>query len=377
MQCRRFLLIVVAFGIGLRLIVAARGHNFDFDSFLIVTKIVDDGGNVYASTTRYNYGPIWFNLLHIFHFLATIVSPHHELVFRYILVVFLTLVDIGIGFILWRKLNIVIAYAFFLNPISIIITGYHNQFDNLALFFGFLSVIVVGDSFDKPLDKRKLLGLCLLGLSLMTKHVLFAFPFWLAVKQKGLRHKLLIILIPAFIFLLGFIPYWGEGKHGIIQNVFLYRSWDNAFFYNLFVPKSIQLILPSVIAWLSLLAIFAIIFRRKSVVETLLLYTCVLTATSPAITNQYLTIPVAFIAANMNFFSVLYTKIGTFHLLVNEDGLHIRSLQQIIDISPSTFYAILISALFFDLVWVTWREYIIAFFRRAIYEVRVQLGHQE
>ena len=47
------------------------------------------------------------------------------------------------------------AYLFFLNPISIIITGDHNQFDNLALLLGLLSTLFIGDDFENALSPKK------------------------------------------------------------------------------------------------------------------------------------------------------------------------------------------------------------------------------
>jgi hypothetical protein len=368
-----FLLVVAVVGIGIRLSLVQLGHNYDFDSFLIVARLDHFGANVYANTVRYNYGPIWFYLLHIFDSIAHVISSEHDLAFRYILVFFLSLVDVGIAGVLWKKLNSTAAVVFFLSPISIIITGYHNQFDNLALLLGLLSVIIIGNNFDKPLTRRTLCGLGVLGLSLLTKHILFAFPVWLAAKQQGVCNKLIVILLPILIFGAGFIPFWNEGKDGIIRNVFLYKSLANDLFYRLFVPWSIQLLLSSTIVWLLLLAIFAVIFRNKGGFETLLLYTCVVTMASPAIANQYLAIPVPFTSANMNLFSYLYTTIGTFHLLVDIDGLHIPLLQQIINVHPDFYYGVLVSLLFFEVVWLTWHNRITIFFHNVGHEIAAQL----
>lgn len=102
-------LIVIIVGIGLRFLVAKRGHNFDFDSFLIVINIVKRSGNVYAETTRYNYGPVWFNIVFILDMIATFFHSY----FRHILVGFLSMVDLSIFFILWRKIGKTAAYLFF------------------------------------------------------------------------------------------------------------------------------------------------------------------------------------------------------------------------------------------------------------------------
>jgi hypothetical protein len=49
----------VAIGVGLRIWVSTLGYNFDFESYAVVASIIDSGGNVYAETHRYNYGPVW------------------------------------------------------------------------------------------------------------------------------------------------------------------------------------------------------------------------------------------------------------------------------------------------------------------------------
>src|SRR5664279_132719 len=191
-----FFVVIIA-GIAARLLVATCGHNYDVDSWQIVANIVERGANVYASTERYTYGPVWFQILHGLDLLA----GHNPAVLRYLVAGFLSLVDVGIFYILWRKYGRVAACLFFFNPISVIITGYHSQIDNLAVLLGLLAAWLVGDEFDRPLNRRKLLGLFVLGLSLATKHLLFAFPFWLAVKQRGIWHKVGIILLPVGLFL--------------------------------------------------------------------------------------------------------------------------------------------------------------------------------
>jgi hypothetical protein len=355
---------VIVIGVAARLLVATRGHNFDMDSWRIVTDIVDHDGNVYASTERYNYGPVWFHVLYVLNLLA----GHNETVFRYFISGFLSLVDAGIFFILWRKFGKLAASFFFLNPVSIIITGYHSQFDNFALLLGLWAVILFGDDFERPLDRRKYLGLLLLGFSLMTKHVLFAFPLWLAVKQKGLLQKCAVLLVPVACFALGFVPYWAGGKSGIIENVFSYSSTNTEHFYNFFVPAAVRFCFNSRTLWLFMLGLFALIHRRRPALESLLLYTCVLVATAPATTNQYLAIPIAFTAVFINAFTMLYTAVATYHLSVDVNGPHFLPYihQRCDDIA---IYILCVA-----LVWVTWREGLLNLLKICRREINVWLG---
>jgi hypothetical protein len=210
-----------------------------------------------------------------------------------------------------------------------------------------------------------------LGLSLTIKHVLFAFPFWLAVKQKGLRQKLVVIFVPVCIFALSFAPYWHAGSEGIIQNVFRYKSahHDHFCFYRMFVPAFIQTMFGSQTVWLFLLALFAFVYKQKKVVESLLFYTCVLVATAPATTNQYLAIPVPFTVTNVNPFTIMYTATGFFHLLIDYDGLHLTGpILGNLRANPD----VPIFMLCFGLVWATWREFLIASLRSCISEVKSQ-----
>lgn len=361
-----FFVVIIA-GVAARLLAATCGHNYDLDSYQIVLGIVDHGGNVYVNTERYNYGPIWFHVIHVLNLLAW----HNPVVFRYLLAGFLSVVDVGIFSILWRKFGRGAACLFFLNPISVIISGYHGQFDNLAILLALLAVLLLGDEFNQPIGRRKLLGLFVLGLSLATKHVFFAFPFWLAVKQKGILQKLGMILIPISLFLLSFVPYWHEGSQGIIQHVFRYDSNHTEYFYNLFVPAGMDYLFSSRTVWFFLLLVFAFICKTKNLMESLLVYICVLVATAPATTNQYLAIPIPFVATHVNVFTMLYTCFGTWHLLVNGNGIQTTGL------AGGGYAYIAIFMLCLGLIWTTWRPNLIALLERCFSEVKSQMGFKK
>ena len=364
------LFLVILVGLLARLDVATLGSNYDMASFRIVAGILEHGGNVYAGTERYVYGPVWFLILHGLDLLA----GHNGNVFRYLTAGFLSLIDVGICLFLWRRFGLLAACAFFLNPISVLITGYHSQFDNLAIFLGLLAAGLLGDDLDQPVNRRKLFALVLLGLSIATKHILFAFPFWLAVKQKGGWQKAVVILVPVLVFLAGFAPYWHEGKQGIIHNVFHYHSETNEYFYNLFVPRCLQDVFSSRTVWFVCIAIFAFIYRQATPIEYLLAYTCILVAASPAIMNQYLVIPVAFLATRWNVLPALYTLVTTWMLLGPPNGpLEAGRLP----LMPPT---IPVSTLCLALTWITWRQNIISGFqflsRKCMAEIKNQLGRQ-
>jgi hypothetical protein len=355
--------LILAAGVTARFCISTFGQNHDLDSYQIVADLMAQGKNVYANTERYNYGPVWFNVIH----LLDVLAGHDRHVFRWLLVGVLSAVDAGIFFVLLRKYGLVPATVFFLNPVSMIVTGFHNQFDDLAILLGLWAVLLFGEEFGKPAGRRQWLALVLLGLSLMTKHLLFAFPFWLAVKQKGRLQKCVVILVPLVVFSLGFLPYWHGGGQGIMENVFHYRSLRTYFFYKFFVPEGFQYLASPAAMWLLMLGLFAFICRKKNAVESLLIYTAVLVAASPATTNQYFAIPVAFAAVFINFFTIAYTIAATYHLCVDFNGLHLQG-------NPTYYGDLGIYILSFAIVWIFWRQNILSFIQKCREEIRIQTG---
>lgn len=357
----------LAVGIALRMFAATLGYSADVAAFMFHVDLMEHGKNVYANINSfekgdfgygYNYGPVWFNICYVLHQLAF----RDNVVFRYLLAAFLTLVDIGIFVLLKRRFGSTPALLFFLNPISILITGFHSQFDNLAIYLALLSTTFWPENKpDEKLGRQHYRSLFLLGLSLATKHLFFVFPFWLALKERGLIRKANMIVVPIGIFLLSFAPYWKEGGQGIIYNVFLYKSISNQYFYRFFVPPLLQHFLSAKTIWLLCLGLFGIIAKSRNRFESALLYTCVLVTFSPAIVNQYLAITVPFLAVYPNIFFMLYSLIGMIHLLIDPCGLHLSALQFLEKNNPvfalktgastASYYSFLVILLFFGLIW--------------------------
>ncbi len=344
---------VLLAGLAARWYFSTLGHNYDFESYQVVAGLMDEGKNVYANTDRYNYGPVWFNVIH----LLDVLAGRNPEVFRGLLVVLLSAADAGIAWILWRRVGALAAILFFLNPVSMMITGYHNQFDNVAVLLGLWSVVVYGENFEKPPGGRQFGALAVLGLSLMTKHLLFVFPLWLAVKQKGWWAKGVVLALPVAIFLLGFAPYWADGKQGIIDHVFRYHSLHVACLYNLVMPGFLQSMVSAQAFWLAILAGFACFCRRRTALDSLLIYLAVMVAAAPATMNQYLAIPSAFTSVFVNFSTVIYTLAAAFHLATDTNGLHLMGHVE----GGSTRLATAIYCLGFAVVWTMWREPVMKF----------------
>ena len=137
----RFLL-VFGLVLVLRVSIAARFRgNFDTQSFLIAVQSVVTGQNIYAATDRYNYSPLWS-------FVATgiwnIAKPDPG-TFVFLLGALQIAADAASTFLLLgiarRRLGLPEeesrrrALLFFSNPISVLISCSHGQFDGLSILF--------------------------------------------------------------------------------------------------------------------------------------------------------------------------------------------------------------------------------------------------
>lgn len=314
--------LVAGVGVALRLAIAGHGYNFDMESYRIVADLIANGQSPYT-TERYNYGPIWFNIIHLLDSLPS-PTPDSLWALRWKIVAFLTGVDLIIAWLLLRWYGLLPAALFFLNPITILISGYHSQFDNLAILIAIVAVRVIGDK-DETSELQKVLGFFLLGVSLIVKHITFMFPIWLCFSFELRRLKLLALFVPIGFFLLSFVPYLGEW-HGIARHVFLYHSLPNGPFWKEIAPGFIANKLALPFFFLTAMFLAGLYWRKRSAPEALWLYLTSLVVFSSAIANQYLAIPAAAISVNFNPFYAIYAIFAAIWLAGSSDGLHLHIL---------------------------------------------------
>ena len=217
------LAIILLVGTVLRLVLAwFAPPNFDQLSYAIVVGILDHGGNVYAETARYNYSPVWMGVLW---FIAHASRPF-GITFPMAVRSFLTAVDIAdalvIGAIAARSglSREKAVAAFFLNPISVLLTGMHGQFENLAALPLLLALWL---TLAHPATRSR--WLWLLGtLALIIKHIL-TFSVWgFFVGIFAPRRAALAFAATVALFSLSFVPFLPAGGADILQNVFLYSG---------------------------------------------------------------------------------------------------------------------------------------------------------
>lgn len=326
-------IIIIIVGIFLRFIVMTLGSNYDFESYCIVGEIAGNFRNVYAETSRYNYGPIFFViqglLCNISKILAKLGGVEWQNVFRVLMVTTLTIADLGITGLIAENYSIKKAEFFFLNPVSIFITGYHNQFDNIAILLALLCMNYYNE--DENVTKNDMLFILFFTLSLITKHIMCFIPiFILLSKNLPLKKKMLYAFVPPILFLMSFIPFALSSKEafqGIVNNVFLYRSSSNS---PLLSPLYSLLKIgngPRLYVYIAMLIIFAVLLRNEHFERILLTYTIAMVAFSSSLANQYLAIPMAALCIlNSGVIYDLYCLLSVLFFTLETNGLALNWL---------------------------------------------------
>ena len=207
-----------------RIVIARLGHNEDFYNWTWNATVLRDGGSVYSGDVPYGYGPFWMFVLR-FADLIQNLFPDNRKIFRLVIILVLTLADLIIAAIIARKFSHYAALLFFLNPISIIISGHHNQFDNIAILGALVAVLFLNSEPAESKSRNLYLGLALIGLSLAVKQILLFFPVWLFFRNGTFKQRVIRGAMPYVVYVACFIP-WATSIARIeiiFEEIFLQR----------------------------------------------------------------------------------------------------------------------------------------------------------
>jgi hypothetical protein len=302
-------LFAIGVGVGLRLFLAyAFRGNFDQLSYEIVAEIMKRGGNVYAETYRYNYSPVWAHVLSFFNQIAGL----SHLQFHFVIRSFLTIIDILIGLfvgLIYARLGFGDARIGFslylLNPVAILLVGFHGQFENLAM----LPLLIATYIYSRQPTTPPWKWIWLLGtLSLLIKHIT-VFGVWMLFQYTTTKCRAVIMfLISVLFFLATFLPYLPEGGSGIFRNVLMYQavaSWGLA----RLLPK--LLIVPVFYEFMILSPFIAKNYLSLSQARSMEFSGVALLALIFGIGKQYLIIPIIFGSIFCSSWYWIYTLVAT------------------------------------------------------------------
>ena len=301
-----------AAALALRVVLLLAIHpNYDTESYDLVTDIAQRGGDPYAETGRYNYSPLWSRVLLGVAFAADVTGLRRTTVLGLLLLAgdaaASALVFLLAGRRRGREAGVLAALSFFANPVSILVSSSHLQFDGLAIL-GLLGAIVLSER------ERDGPAAAALSLSLLVKHVAAVHPL-LFRRRPGLRGWL-PVLAPYAVFLASFAPYLASWRE-IRDRVLLYRGLT--FHYGI----EALLLVPGVPEWVPI-AIFAaavtlavVRLRSRSVAlprASLLLFLVVLVF-APGFGRQYCVWPIALGAVSGGAGYVLYSAVAAAFLV--------------------------------------------------------------
>lgn len=322
------ILLVIISGTALRIWLATFIHRSDVDGFVFDAELFRSGKNLYLNQTWYNYSPVFYYILG---YLDKFQQVFYVFPLRLLIHLLLIFTDLTILFVLiaisrLRSVNPAKTAAFFyLNPISVIITGYHGQFDNLAVLFLLIGVFLY-------LSKSPLINTIKMYLiwptvtfGVILKHtVIFpVYAFWLYITGSALKGTILFLsFLPLFLF--SFIPFLPEGKSAIIENVLKYRSMEGLYGISFLTDKycpncnslpEFNFVIRNV--FLVGFALFILFFRSRDLIRSLLISFLFFLAFTTGIGGQYFVFPVYFASLLPSLPFLLYTIAVTLFYLGN------------------------------------------------------------
>ena len=299
-------------------------ENWDSRWYAAVASQLERGEDLFSGPTFYSYSPLWALFLRALQVTAAPLGlPLHRAVGLVLLAtdVATALVVYGIARRAVKQapeLSAGAALLFFLNPVSVLATGRHNQFENVSILF--LLVAVYAAQVLRTSTRRSSIVVAALSASLLVKHVTWFHPllFLRSRRREGLSP--VAGLVPYFVFALSFLPYWST-RHQVVRNVLGYRSmsetYGTAFLLEFFhLPRWV----PSAL-FLAAAAAGVLAFRRLEVGRASLLLFLLLLLFLPGIAEYYLIWPIALGAVYRGAGFFVYTLVVSAFYLGSPYGL--------------------------------------------------------
>lgn len=187
--------------------------NYDLQSYLQVGELTLKGINIYPSIANLHHPYLPF-FLYVEAAAVWIGQMGTILIIKALIIIF----DLGILFLVYlsSKKNLKTAFLYAVNPVTILITTLHGQFDVVPVFFVLLAIYL--------LKKKKESGAVLsFSFAILTKTwpILFIIP--IARKIKNRRLLILIIVFPV-IFSLIYVVLFKSFLLSIIKTLTYYQG---------------------------------------------------------------------------------------------------------------------------------------------------------
>jgi len=299
--------------------LSAFADNWDMGTYRQFVEFAPRGGGLYRDAP-YHYSPVWaFLVLGVSNVAAPTGIPFEKAVGGLLL-----LGDAATAYLLFRIARDRLgrppdraagaALLFFSNPVSVFVTGFHLQWDNLAILLLVAAVWLAGRE-----PGRRVATSLALAASLLVKHVTFFHPLLFA-RRAGRRRLPIELLLPYGFFFASLLPYWGS-RAAVFEGVFRYRSLSEDY------GTAMLRKLPGVPEWAPT-AIFAaatlagvLAFRRLEIGRACLLLFLVLLIFVPGVVEYYFVWPIALGSLYGGAGYAAFTLLVSAFFLGSPDGL--------------------------------------------------------
>jgi hypothetical protein len=300
--------------------LAAFEDNWDMGSYRQFVEAAPRGGALY-SEAPYHYSPLWaFVVLGI----SKVTSPD-GIPFEKAVGGLLLLADAATAYLLFliardclRRPPVASAGAallFFANPVSVFVTGFHLQWDTVAIVFLVAAVWIAG----RERGGRTAASLAL-AVSLLVKHVTFFHPLVFARRIGRGRWLPRELLLPYGLFFASLLPYW-RSRAAVFEGVFRYRSLSEDYGTSMLqkIPGFPEWGGTAILAAAVLGASLA--FRRLEIGRACLLLFLVLLIVVPGIVETYFVWPIALGSLYGGAGYAVFTLVVSAFFLGSPDGL--------------------------------------------------------
>lgn len=315
------LALLISLALHIQVVLSSSGVWSDIHAYGIQADSVFHHQNVYDVTDRYPYPPVWIWIITLARWVAVTFGVRFDIVARAPAII----ADLALALLLlryaWRRwgnclLTLVPMLLFALNPVAILISAGHGQFDALVIFFLLLAVYLWGEK----LDQRIIWGALAFGVAIALKgYPVLALPYFALMAPRGSRLLLIAVsFVPLAVSLLVYCALFGISPH-MLSNVLGYQSTPDFgwgfLLANVAPPRATSGIILSLISK-ALIVLFAVIgppllFRGRPVAALAALF-AVFYALTYTMSVQYFVWILPFLCLAFPAWAIIYTVAGLF-----------------------------------------------------------------
>lgn len=370
------MMLVVASGTAIRLYLAYEFYgNYDTQSNEIIADIARRGGNAYAETYRYNQAPPWSLILGA---LKHIQLHFPSLPFHFVIRAFLTGIDLLTLAVLLALCDpdptsrVRTAVLFYLNPVSILITGYHGQFENITILLLLTGALLTQRLRDRPFLAKALLWAFATFAMILKHNVFYELIVCIKTIVRSRWAQVALMAVSSAIFLALFIPYWDQGSQGIVRNVLLYSSTVG--------PYGVSSLchFPFLkYVFIAALFVFPYLLRGEDLIRKFLVCVLFFLVFTTGIGEQYFVLPIAFGALRPSKGALVFTVAAGMFLLGSPNNVNLTPF------SYFSFNLVWLGAVYWFVAEISEVSIVVKFKamvagllgKRGPQEIRIELGH--